>query len=126
MRERERQRERQRQRDGGRDSAKMRSFLFQRSKQTREREMIGGHFGFNFFLTKGISPNICILCVRVKINKRSFEPFCVWIFNFHVFIPRKIDQEPVIRFYHAVSTEAGAYTEQRVRLETGAKRENKR
>ena len=88
--------------------------------------MIDGHFGFNFFLIKGISPNICLLCVRVKINKRSFEPFCVWIFNFHVFIPRKIDQVPVIWLYHAVSTEAGAYTEQRVRLETGAKRENKR
>ena len=30
-------------------------------------------------LTKGISPKICILCVCVKIlNKRSFEPFCVW------------------------------------------------
>ena len=28
---------------------------------------------------KEISPKICILCVRVKINKRSFEPFCVWI-----------------------------------------------
>ena len=27
-------------------------------------------------LTKGISPKICI---RVKINKHSFEPFCVWI-----------------------------------------------
>ena len=27
-------------------------------------------------LIKGISPKICILCVRVKINKRSFEPFC--------------------------------------------------
>ena len=22
---------------------------------------------------------MCILCVRVKINKRSFEPFCAWI-----------------------------------------------
>ena len=22
---------------------------------------------------------MCILCVRVKLNKRSFEPFCVWI-----------------------------------------------
>ena len=22
----------------------------------------------------------CLLCVRVKINKRSFEPFCVWIY----------------------------------------------
>ena len=22
---------------------------------------------------------MCILCVRVIINKRSFEPFCVWI-----------------------------------------------
>ena len=31
-------------------------------------------------LTKGISQRICILCVRVIINKRSFEPFCVWIF----------------------------------------------
>ena len=30
-------------------------------------------------LTKGIFPKMCILCVRVKINKRSFEPFCVWI-----------------------------------------------
>ena len=30
-------------------------------------------------LIKRISPKICILCVRVKINKRSFEPFCVWI-----------------------------------------------
>ena len=30
-------------------------------------------------LIKGISPKICILCVRVKINKRSFESFCVWI-----------------------------------------------
>ena len=88
--------------------------------------MIDGHFEFNFFLTKGISPDICLLCVCVKINKRSFEPVCVWIFNFHVFIPRKIDQEPVIWLYHAVSTEAGVYTEQRVRLETGAKRENKR
>ena len=26
---------------------------------------------------KGISPKMCILCVRVKINKRSFEAFCV-------------------------------------------------
>ena len=32
-------------------------------------------------LIKGISPKICILCVRVKINKRSFEPFCVWILS---------------------------------------------
>ena len=24
-------------------------------------------------------PKICIRCVRVKINKRSFEPFCVLI-----------------------------------------------
>ena len=23
---------------------------------------------------------MCILCVRVKINRRSFEPFCVWIY----------------------------------------------
>ena len=30
-------------------------------------------------MIKGISPKICILCVRVKINKRSFEPFRVWI-----------------------------------------------
>jgi len=30
-------------------------------------------------LTKWISPKICILCVSVKINKRSFESFCVWI-----------------------------------------------
>ena len=26
-------------------------------------------------LIKGISPKMCILCARVKINKRSFEPF---------------------------------------------------
>ena len=30
-------------------------------------------------LTKEISPKICILYDRVNINKRSFEPFCVWI-----------------------------------------------
>ena len=24
--------------------------------------------------------NLCILCACVKINKRLFEPFCVWIF----------------------------------------------
>ena len=30
-------------------------------------------------LIKWISPKMCILCVRVKINKRSFEPFYVWI-----------------------------------------------
>ena len=29
-------------------------------------------------LIKGISPKMCILCVRVKINKRSFEPFFVF------------------------------------------------
>ena len=41
-------------------------------------------------LIKGISPNICILCVRVKINKRSFKPFCAWItsggFSVSVFV----------------------------------------
>ena len=31
-------------------------------------------------LTKGISPKFCILCVRLIINKRSFEPFCVWTY----------------------------------------------
>ena len=25
---------------------------------------------------------MCVLCVGVKINKRSFKPFCVWIFSF--------------------------------------------
>ena len=30
-------------------------------------------------LIKGISPKICILCVRVKISKRLFEPCGVWI-----------------------------------------------
>ena len=30
-------------------------------------------------LTKEISPKMCVLWVRVKINKRSFERFCVWI-----------------------------------------------
>ena len=30
-------------------------------------------------LINGISPKMCMLCVRVKINKRSFEPFlCVF------------------------------------------------
>ena len=29
-------------------------------------------------MIKGISTKICILCVCVEINKRSFEPFCVW------------------------------------------------
>ena len=28
---------------------------------------------------RGFPRNVCILCVRVKINKRSFELFCVWI-----------------------------------------------
>ena len=28
-----------------------------------------------------------ILCVRVKINKLSFEPFCVWILNFIELLP---------------------------------------
>ena len=32
-------------------------------------------------LTKGISPKSFILCVCVKINKRSFEPICVWTFE---------------------------------------------
>ena len=30
-------------------------------------------------LIKGISPKFCVLCVHFKINKHSFEPFCVWI-----------------------------------------------
>ena len=30
-------------------------------------------------LIKGISPKMYTPCVRVKINKCSFEPFCVWI-----------------------------------------------
>ena len=32
-------------------------------------------------LIKGISPKICILCVRAKINKCLLEPFCVWILS---------------------------------------------
>ena len=36
-----------------------------------------------FSLIKEISPKICTLCVRVKINKRSFESFCVWILQEH-------------------------------------------
>ena len=32
-----------------------------------------------FGLIKAISPKICIVRVRVKSYKRSFEPFCVWI-----------------------------------------------
>ena len=27
----------------------------------------------------GEIPQICILCVHVKINKRLFEPYCIWI-----------------------------------------------
>ena len=37
-------------------------------------------------LIKGIFPKICILCVRVKINKRSFELFCVWILTGNEFL----------------------------------------
>ena len=37
-------------------------------------------------LIKGISPKMCIQCVRVKINKRSFEPFCVWILTTNEFL----------------------------------------
>ena len=33
-------------------------------------------------LDKGDFPNICILCVRVRINKCSFEPVYIWIFCF--------------------------------------------
>ena len=39
-------------------------------------------------LIKGISLKICILSqlfVCVKINKRSFEPFCVWILSPELF-----------------------------------------
>ena len=28
---------------------------------------------------------VCILCVRVIINKRSFEPFCVWLLLFFAY-----------------------------------------
>ena len=28
-------------------------------------------------LIKVIPPKMCIMCIHVKINKRSFEPFCV-------------------------------------------------
>ena len=31
-------------------------------------------------LIKEISRKMCILCVRVQINKRSFQPFCVGIY----------------------------------------------
>ena len=31
------------------------------------------------WLDNGDFPKICILCVRVIINKHSLEPFCVWI-----------------------------------------------
>ena len=33
----------------------------------------------DLWLDKGDFPDICILYVRVIINKRSFEPFCVCI-----------------------------------------------
>ena len=39
-------------------------------------------------MKKGISPKICILCVRVKINQRSFEPFCVWILRIYLRVIR--------------------------------------
>ena len=29
-------------------------------------------------LTEGNCPKMCILCVRVKINKSLFEPLCGW------------------------------------------------
>ena len=45
-------------------------------------------------LIKEISLKMCILCVRVKINKRSFEPFCVWVSPFMlVFVSTCIDQD---------------------------------
>ena len=37
-----------------------------------------GYVSFSGFI-KEISPRICILCVRVKINKHSCEHFCVSI-----------------------------------------------
>ena len=46
-------------------------------------------------LIKGISPKICILRVRVKINKRAFEPFCVWITLDTVPLLRPIEGEAV-------------------------------
>ena len=37
---------------------------------------------------------MCILCVRVKINKRSFEPVCVWVSPFMLlFVSTCIDQD---------------------------------
>ena len=36
-------------------------------------------FWFRFYSLFGVWKIVGILCVRVKINKRSFEPFCVWI-----------------------------------------------
>ena len=39
-----------------------------------------------------------ILCVRVKINKRSFEPFCVWIYFF-----KSIDDLRKSRGLHSVN-----------------------
>ena len=43
-------------------------------------------------LIKEISPKICILCVRVKINKRSFEPFSVWILFYSSIFLRAFSQ----------------------------------
>ena len=31
--------------------------------------------------TEWLLAKMCILCVRVKISKHSFEPFCVWMFQ---------------------------------------------
>ena len=46
-------------------------------------------------LIKGISPKICILCVRVKINKRSFEQCSsIPVNNEHSSIPHAFLSQP--------------------------------
>ena len=49
-------------------------------KNERKRLILFGFSFYNLFGAwniVGISPNSCIRCVRVKINKHSFEPFCI-------------------------------------------------
>ena len=39
-------------------------------------------FWFSFYSLFGVWKIVGILCVRVKTNKCSFEPFCVWVLKF--------------------------------------------
>ena len=50
------------------------------SSQVKDKFL--SHFFYIVFnrLTVVLSKKTSILCVRLIINKRSFEPFCVWVF----------------------------------------------